>query len=89
MEIESSVVHLRFNMQNCNRYFPENFFKSTSESQSKFDPKKACFKNSSGNIIIGSKNTQFKLGPDDRLIKNELIDNTEILDNCIEYEETD
>lgn len=71
------------------RYFPENFFKSTSESQSKFDPKKACFKNSSGNIIIGSKNTQFKLGPDDRLIKNELIDNTEILDNCIEYEETD
>jgi len=66
-------------------YSPEFFFKASSEVQSRFDPHKACFKNTSGNINTNFKYQMFKIH-NDLLIKNEIIDET--LDNCIEYDES-
>lgn len=51
-------------------YSPESFFKMSEEAQNKFDPEKACFKNTSGNIIGNLKWARFKV-KGDRLVKNE------------------
>lgn len=67
-------------------YSPEYFFKATSEIQAKFDPHKACFKNTSGNINANMKHTLFKI-VDDHLIKNDIIDDSS--DDCLDIGELD
>lgn len=43
------------------RYNPESFFSQTAEKQQKFDPHRAKFKNTSGNIISNPKNRLFNI----------------------------
>jgi len=63
-------------------YEPERFFNMSEESQSKFDPNKHSFRNTSGNKIGNPKNVQFKL--DD---KENIILEPETKEGCSETEE--
>lgn len=49
-------------------YSPDAFFKLPIEAQQKFDPNKAFFKNTSGNIINNVKNLRFKI-EDGQIVK--------------------
>lgn len=59
------------------RYSPEQFYGQTPEQQSKFDPTKYNFKNTSGNKINNPKNLFFKLDNNGDIIQETIRPDTE------------